>query len=59
MIKLINLSHQGFDVFLTTPEGPKSLWVHAKEAILIPAECVSEQIRRLVQKKVFRLEKGI
>lgn len=56
MLRLINLSFQGFNVFLKTEDGVKSLWLNSKETILVPERYISEQIKRMVQKKLFKLE---
>lgn len=56
MMKLTNTGFQGFNIFLLTPNGPKSFWINPKEVILLQESTISDQIRRMVQKKLFRLE---
>lgn len=57
MIKLINLSRQGFNIFLKTDNGSKSFWLTPKETILIAENTVSSQIKKMVNKNILKIER--
>jgi predicted transcriptional regulator len=57
LIKLVNLSLQGFNIFLVTDSGPKSFWLTPKESVMIPESSVSSQIKKMIKKKILRLER--
>lgn len=57
MVKLINLSLQGFNIFIKTPSGPSSFWLTPKESVLIQESSVSEQIKKMIKKRLLKLER--
>lgn len=57
LVKLVNLSLQGFNVFLITDSGAKSFWLTPKESVLIPQEGISSQIKKMIKKKLLKLER--
>lgn len=57
LIKLVNNSRQGFHVFLVTDSGPSSFWFKPKDSVLIPENQMSNQIRKMIKKKILRLER--
>jgi hypothetical protein len=57
LVKIVNLSRQGFNVFLLTESGSKSFWLTPKESVLVPESSVSGQIRKMIKKKILRLER--
>lgn len=57
LLKLINLSYQGFNIFLTTESGSKSFWLTPKDTVLIPESTVSDQIKKMVKKRLLKLER--
>lgn len=57
LVKLVNLSLQGFNVFLTTDSGSRSFWLTPKESVLIPESSVSGQIKRMIKKRLLKLER--
>jgi len=57
MFKLVNLSRQGFNIFLLSDIGPTSFWLTPKESVLIAESSVSGQIKKMVKKKILRLER--
>lgn len=57
LIKLVNLSRQGFNIFLTTDSGSKSFWLTPKESVLISESNVSGQIKKMIKKKLLKLER--
>lgn len=57
LIKLVNLSLQGFNIFLVSDAGSKSFWLTPKESVLIPESSVSSQIKKMIKKKLLKLER--
>jgi len=57
MVRLINLSLQGFNIFLKTPTGPSSFWLIPKETVMIQESNVSDQIKRMVKRRLLKLER--
>jgi len=57
MVRLINLSLQGFNIFLKTPTGPSSFWLTPKETVMIQESNVSDQIKRMVKRRLLKLER--
>ena len=57
LIKLVNLSLQGFNIFLLTDSGAKSFWLTPKESVMIPENSVSSQINKMIKKKLLKLER--
>jgi len=57
LYKLINLSLQGFNIFLKTPRGPDSFWLKPKESVIIEESSVSDQIKKMVRKHLLKLER--
>lgn len=57
LIKLVNLSRQGFNIFLLSESGSKSFWLTPKESVMIPETSVSSQIKKMIKKKILKLER--
>jgi predicted transcriptional regulator len=57
LVKLVNLSLQGFNIFLVTDSGPKSFWLTPKESVMISENNVSSQIKKMIKKKLLKLER--
>lgn len=57
LVKLVNLSLQGFNIFLVTDLGAKSFWLTPKESVMIPENGVSSQIKKMIKKKLLKLER--
>lgn len=57
MYKLVNLSLQGFNIFIKTPHGPSSFWLTPKESVLIEQDAISQQIKKMVKKHLLKLER--
>lgn len=56
-VKLVNLSRQGFNIFINSNSGSKSFWLTPKESVLIPEDGVSAQIKKMIKKKLLKLER--
>lgn len=48
---------QGFNIFLNTENGSQSFWLTPKDSVLIPEHTVSEQIKKMVKKRLLKLER--
>jgi len=55
--KLTNLSLQGFNIFLKTSYGPKSIWLKPKESVIIEEASISQQIKRMTKRHFLKLER--
>jgi len=58
LYKLVNVSLQGFNIFLKTETGPKSFWLRPKESVLIQTNSVTEQIKKMTKKHLLKLERA-
>lgn len=57
LYKLINLSLQGFNIFLNPPGENNSFWLKPKESVMVHESHVSEQIKRMVKRRILKLER--
>jgi hypothetical protein len=57
LYKLINQSLQGFNIFLKASGTEKSFWLKPKESVLIEENSISTQIRRMVNRRLLKLER--
>jgi len=55
LTKITNISGQGMEIYVSTPEGSDSHWLAPRSHILVPASYVTEQIRNLQKRRILRI----
>ena len=50
-----NDSLQAFTVFFSTEKGCKEKWMRAGESIVVPETYITEQIRTLHRRRIFKI----
>lgn len=50
-----NETNQGFEIYINTSEGPKSVWLKPKQKIVVENFGITEQLLVLNQRKLIRI----
>jgi len=55
-MKLVkNDSLQAFTIYFSTEKGAKEKWIAPGESILVPASYITEQLRTLQRRRMFKI----
>lgn len=57
MIGIRNESLQSLEIYVMTPNGPKTYWLSPNEIVTLPEDFVSEQIKILSARRMLKLFK--
>jgi len=55
MKRLKNDSLQTFSIYLLTESGEKEYWLKPKESLVIPESYLTDQVRNLLKRRLFKL----
>lgn len=50
-----NDSYTGREIILSTPKGPKGLWITPKEQIVVPDSALTNTIKNLAKRRILKI----
>ena len=50
-----NVSIQGLEIYVSTPNGPETIWVQPRQSITIPESYVGSQIKQLAIRRMVKV----
>ena len=55
MKSITNESLQSFEVYFSTPKGPKTHWLVPKKTIVVPNSYITEQVKNMQKMRLLRV----
>ena len=50
-----NISMQGLEVYLVTPNGPDTVWLTPRQVVTVPESYMGSHIKQLVGRRMLRV----
>jgi len=50
-----NDSYTGREIILSTPQGPKGIWITPREQVVVPDSAVTNTVRNLAKRRILKI----